>query len=70
MLMDRKQKEVEHLKSKLKHLFEHNPLNINGSPIEAQTQWGLSSYPQEGRELFKLINLSRNRLTLKTEALA
>lgn len=70
MLMDRKQKEVDHLKSKLQHLFEHNPLNINGSPIEAQTQWGLSSFPQEGRELFKLINLSRNRLTQKTEAMA
>ena len=68
MLMDRNEKDVDHLKSKLKHLFEHNPLNINGSPIEAQTQWGLSSYPQEGRELFSLINLSRKSLTQKAMA--
>ena len=68
MLMDRSRKDVEHLTSKLKHLLERNPLNVNGSPIEAQTQWGLSSYPREGRELFNLINLSRKSLTQKAMA--
>jgi diguanylate cyclase (GGDEF)-like protein len=70
MLMDRDQEELESIKSKLKHLLERNPLNVNGASIEAQTQWGLSSYPREGRELFKLINLSRNRLTSTTKAMA
>ena len=68
MLMDRNEKEVDQLKTKLKHLFDQNPLNINGSPIKAQTEWGLSSYPQEGRELFSLINLSRKSLTQKAMA--
>jgi diguanylate cyclase (GGDEF)-like protein len=70
MLMDRSQKDVEHLKSKLKHLLEHNPLNINGTPIEAQTQWGLSSYPREGRDLFSLINISRKSLIQKEKSMA
>ena len=70
MLMERNQKDVEHLKSKLRHLLEHNPLNVNGVSMEAQTQWGLSTYPNDGRELFSLINQSRIRLTQKTKAMA
>lgn len=70
LLMEQKQKDAEQLKSKLKHLLQHNPLYVNGVSMEAQTQWGLSSYPDEGRELFSLINLSRNRLTQKTKAIA
>ena len=70
MLMNRGQKDVENLISKLKHLLEHNPLNINGASMEAQTQWGLSVYPRDGRELFSLINQSRIRLTQKTKVMA
>ena len=70
MLMDRDQKDVEHLISKLKHLLQHKPLNINGTPMEAQTQWGLSVYPRDGRALFSLINQSRIRLTQKMKAMA
>ena len=70
MLMDQGQKEVERLISKLKHLLEHKPLNINGASMEAQTQWGLSVYPREGSELFSLINQSRIRLTQKTKVMA
>ncbi len=70
LLMDQKKKDVEHLQSKLKHLLEHNPLYVNGVYIEAQTQWGLSAYPAEGKELFQLINLSRNRLSPKTRVMA
>jgi GGDEF domain-containing protein len=68
MLMDRDQKAVDHLITKLKHLFDHNPLNVNGAPIKAQTKWGLSSFPREGRDLFSLINLSRKSLTQKVMA--
>ena len=70
MLMNRGQKDVENLISKLKHLLEHNPLNINGASMEAQTQWGLSVYPRDGRELFSLINQSRIRLAQKTKVMA
>lgn len=70
LLMSRKEKDVALLKSKLKHLLEYNPLYVNGVSIKAQTQWGLSVYPEEGKELFSLINLSRNRLTEKTKAMA
>ena len=70
MLMDRDQKETEHLKSKLKHLLEHNPLNVNGVSMEAHTQWGVSTYPDDGRELFSLINQSRTRLAQTTKAMA
>ncbi|MBC8288568.1 MAG: GAF domain-containing protein [Nitrospinae bacterium] len=70
LLMDRSQKDVELLTSKLKHLLEYNPLYVKGVSIQAQFQWGLSAYPEEGKELFNLINLSRNRLTQKKKAMA
>jgi diguanylate cyclase (GGDEF)-like protein len=70
LLMGRSQKEAELLKSKLKHLFELNPLYVNGVSMQAQFQWGISTYPEEGKELFNLINLSRNRLTQKTKVMA
>ncbi len=70
LLMDRKGKDVGIIKSKLKHLFEYNPLYIDGVSIQADYQWGLSTYPEEGKELFNLINLSRNRLASKTKAMA
>ena len=56
--------------TKLKHLLEYNPLYVNGFSIQAQFQWGLSAYPEEGKELFNLINLSRNRLAQKKKAMA
>lgn len=70
LLMNRSQKDVGLLKSKLKHLLEYNPLYVNGVSIQAQFQWGLSTYPEEGKELFNLINLSRNRLSQKKKAMA
>ena len=70
LLMGRTQKEADLLKSKLKHLFELNPLYVNGVSMQAQFQWGISTYPEEGKQLFNLINLSRNRLTQKTKVVA
>ena len=63
MLMNRKQKEVDQLQTKLKQLFEYNPLHVNGVAMQASIQWGLSVYPDDAKELFKLISLSRNRLS-------
>ena len=70
MLMNRKQKEVDQLQTKLKQLFEYNPLHVNGVAMQASIQWGLSVYPDDAKELFKLISLSRNRLSLKIKEMA
>ena len=70
LLMDRNQKDVELLKSKLKHLLGLHPVYVQGVSMQAQFQWGLSTYPEEGKELFNLINLSRNRLTQQTKVMA
>lgn len=70
MLMNRKQKEVDQLQTKLKKLFEYNPLHVNGVAMQASIQWGLSVYPDDAKELFKLISLSRNRLSQKIKEMA
>ena len=70
MLMNRKQKEVDQLQTKLKQLFEYNPLHVNGVAMQASIKWGLSVYPDDAKELFKLISLSRNRLSLKIKEMA
>ena len=70
MLMNRKQKEVDQLQTKLKQLFEYNPLHVNGVAMQASIQWGLSVYPDDAKELFKLISLSRNRLSQKIKEMA
>ena len=70
MLMNRKQKEVDQLQTKLKQLFEYNPLHVNGVAMQASIKWGLSVYPDDAKELFKLINLSQNRLSQKIKEMA
>ena len=70
MLIGRAQKDANSLRSKLQHLLERNPLKVSGVAMQVQTQWGLSKYPEEGRELFSLINKSRNRLIQNTKVMA
>jgi diguanylate cyclase len=70
MLMNRKQKEVDQIQSKLKQLFEFNPLHVNGVAMQASIKWGLSVYPDDAKELFELISLSRNRLSQKIKEMA
>ena len=70
MLMNKKQKEVKQLESKLSQIFESNPLHVNGTDMPASMQWGLSVYPNEAKDLFSLISLSRNRLTSKNKEFA
>ena len=70
MLMNREQKEVTQLEKKLKQLFEYNPLHVNGTAMQANMQWGLSVYPDDARELFRLISLSQNRLSPKVKEMA
>ena len=70
MLMNHKQNEVDQLQIKLKQLFEYNPLHVNGVTMQARTQWGLSVYPDDAKELFELISLSRNKLSPKIKEMA
>ena len=70
LLISCSQKDVALLKSKLEHLLKYNPLYVNGVSIHTEFQWGLSAYPEEGKELFDLINLSRNRMTKRKKAMA
>ncbi|MEK9629714.1 MAG: GAF domain-containing protein [Nitrospinota bacterium] len=70
MLMNRKQKEVKQLESRLKQIFEYNPLHVNGIAMQANMQWGLSIYPDDAKDLFGLISLSRNRLSPKVKEMA
>ena len=65
MLINKKQKEVRQLESKLKQIFEYNPLHVNGTAMQVNMEWGLSVYPDEAKDLFSLISLSRNRLSSK-----
>ncbi|MBC8285529.1 MAG: diguanylate cyclase [Nitrospinae bacterium] len=70
MLMNRTQKEVKQLEARLKQLFEYNPLHVNGTAMQASMQWGISVYPDDAKELFGLISLSRNRLSPKIKEMA
>ena len=70
MLMNKKHKEVKQLETKLKQIFDFNPLHVNGSEMQANLQWGISVYPDDAKDLFKLINLSRNRLSPRVKELA
>lgn len=70
ILMNKKEKEVKQLETKLRQLFEHNPLHVNGTAMQASMQWGISIYPDDAKDLFKLINLSRDRLSLRTKETA
>ena len=63
--MSKKQKEVKQLESKLKQIFEYNPLHVNGTAMQVNMGWGLSVYPDEAKDLFSLISLARNRLSSK-----
>ena len=67
ILMSKKQKEVKQLESKLKQIFDYNPLHVNGTAMQVNMEWGQSVYPNEAKDLFSLISLSRNRLSSKIQ---
>ena len=67
MLMNKKEKEVKQLESNLKQIFRYNPLHVNGTAMQVNMEWGLSVYPNEAKDLFSLISLSRNRISSKTK---
>jgi diguanylate cyclase (GGDEF)-like protein len=63
MILKRNRAEVANIESKLKNLLNGNPLSINEVPIQLTTTWGLSSYPDESKDLHELIGLSSARAT-------
>lgn len=58
MILKRDRAEVDAIESRLKNLFNDNPLSVNEISIQLKTTWGLSSYPEEGEDLHDLIGLS------------
>jgi diguanylate cyclase (GGDEF)-like protein len=63
MILKRNRDEVENLESRLKNLFNDNPLSVNEVTVQLKTAWGLSSYPDESDDLHELIGLSSARAT-------
>ncbi len=61
MILKRNRGEVDSIESRLKNLFNDNPLSINEVPVQVKTFWGLSSYPDESENLHDLIGLSSAR---------
>jgi diguanylate cyclase (GGDEF)-like protein len=58
MILKRNREEVDSLESHLKDIFDNKPLSVNGTSLRVQTEWGLASYPDEGKNLIDLISLS------------
>ncbi|GJL79675.1 MAG: hypothetical protein NPINA01_26640 [Nitrospinaceae bacterium] len=58
MILKRDREEVDSLESHLKDIFDNKPLSVNGTSLRVKTEWGLSSYPDEGENLLDLISLS------------
>jgi diguanylate cyclase (GGDEF)-like protein len=58
MILKRNREEVDAIESRLKSLFNDNPLSVNEISVQVKTAWGLSSYPEEGENLHDLIGLS------------
>jgi diguanylate cyclase (GGDEF)-like protein len=61
MILKRNREEVAAIESRLIHLFNGNPLSVNEVPVQLKTAWGLSSYPDESKDLHELIGLSSAR---------
>ncbi len=58
MILKRNREEVDSLESHLRDIFDNKPLSVNGTSLQVQTEWGLASYPDEGKNLLDLISLS------------
>jgi len=58
MILKRNREEMDSIESRLKNLFNNNPLSVNEISVRIKTAWGLSSYPEEGENLHDLIGLS------------
>jgi diguanylate cyclase (GGDEF)-like protein len=58
MILKRNRADVESLESHLRDIFDNKPLSVNGTSLRVQTEWGLASYPDEGKNLIDLISLS------------
>ena len=58
IILKQNREEVDALESYLKDIFDNKPLSVNGTSLRMETEWGLSSYPDEGGNLLDLISLS------------
>jgi len=58
MILKRNREEVDSIESHLRDIFDNKPLSINGTSLQVHTEWGLASYPDEGKNLLDLISLA------------
>ncbi len=58
MILKRSREDVDALESELKNIFNNKPLSVDGITMRVQAEWGLSSYPEEGKNLLDLLSLS------------
>jgi len=58
MILKMDREAVEALESKLKKLFDNKPFSVDGTPVRVKADWGLSSFPDDGKNVLDLISLS------------
>jgi diguanylate cyclase (GGDEF)-like protein len=61
LLMQVKREEAYHLENRLKMVFEENPVYINGKPMAIVAELGLSSFPEDGKNLAEIIGVAWSR---------
>ncbi len=61
LLMQVKREEAHHLESRLKLVFDENPVHVNGKPISVSMELGMSSFPEDGRRLGEIIGVAWSR---------
>lgn len=63
LLMQIKREEAYHLETRLKLVFEENPVYVGGKPMPVTADLGLSSFPEDGRNLGELIGSAWARIS-------
>ena len=58
MILKRNREEVDSIESHLRDIFDNKPLSINGTSLQVHTEWGLASYPDEGKNLLDIISIA------------
>ncbi|OGW26415.1 MAG: hypothetical protein A3K09_07330 [Nitrospinae bacterium RIFCSPLOWO2_12_FULL_47_7] len=61
LLMQVKREEAYHLENRLKLVFDENPIYVNGKAMTVIAELGLSSFPEDGKNLGEIIGVAWNR---------
>ncbi|MBI4384883.1 MAG: GAF domain-containing protein [Nitrospinae bacterium] len=68
LLMQIKREEASHLETRLKLAFDENPIFVDGKPVPVAAELGLSSFPEDGKNLGELIGASWARIPQNVKA--